>query len=242
MHLEFLVEKGVSGGRGRNMRMCNMMAIALSPLLFIIGSFAFGTRFQELPPTIGAYTLHGGEWQVGLGLGFPLPFSSFWTMSGSIAYGITDNLQAGIGIGYGLLPGPSPASYSSYSLSSKLRWPFSQNFDLSFPISVSFLDTGAGTSFSDIYTGVVFSMKTGLGFILHGGWGLGYAKTGFYVGSPYGMADIDILPTLKVVAGFSLMPISLSVDLWLRIATFLDVAFTFNPRALWFGLTGYIRF
>jgi hypothetical protein len=222
------------------MRMLKIISIALFPL-FIVGPFTLGASFQEIPPTIGAYTLQNGEWQVGLNLGLPLQSPNYWTMSGSIAYGITDRLQASIGIGYGLLPGPSP-SYTSYSLSGKLRWSFPKNFDLAFPISISFLDTGAGTSFSGIYSGVVFSMKTGLGFTLHGGWGLSYSKTGFYWGSPYGMADIDILPTLKVVAEFSLRPISLSVDLWLRTLDFLDIAFTFRPLPLWLGLATYVRF
>jgi hypothetical protein len=210
-------------------------------VLFITGLSSFGASFQEAPPIIGAYTLRGGEWQIGLGIGLPLRSPEYWAMSGSVVYGFTDQLQAAIGIGYGRLPGPSPF-YSNYSLSGKLRWPLSQNFDLAFPVSISFLDAGAGTSFSGIYSGVVFSMKTGLWFTLHGGWGLGYSKTGFYWGSPYGMADIDLLPTLKLVTQFSLMPVSVDANLWLRPLNFLDIAFGFSPLSLWLGLAVYVRF
>jgi len=222
------------------MRKKKVLAVVLM-LIFVIGVSSFGTSFQEAPPIIGAYTLRGGEWQIGLGIGLPLRSPEYWAMSGSVAYGFTDQLQAAIGIGYGRLSGPSPF-YSSYSLSGKLRWPLSQNFALAFPISISFLDTGAGTSFSGIYSGVVFSMKTGLGFTLHGGWGLGYSKTGFYWGSPYGMADIDLLPALKLVTQFSLMPVSLDANLWLRTSNFLDIAFSFSPLSLWLGLAVYVRF
>jgi len=221
------------------MRISKISYIAL--VVFIAEVFGSGASFQEVPLIIGAYTLHGGQWQIGFGIGFPLRSPEYWASSGSLAYGITDRLQAALGVGYGRLSGPSPY-YSSYSLSGKLRWSFSKNFDFAFPISVSFLDIGAGTSLSGIYSGVVFTMKTGLGFTLHGGWGLGYSKTGFYFGSPYGMVDVDVSPTAKIVAEFSFRPISISVNLWLRTLNFLDLAFSFGPLSLWLGLAVYIRF
>jgi len=220
------------------MRISKILYIAL--VIFIAEVFGSDASFQEVPPIIGAYTLPGGQWQIGLGIGLPLQSPEYWASSGSVAYGITDRLQVAVGIGYGRLSGPSPF-YSSYSLSGKLRWPFSQNFDFALPVSISFLDTSAGVSFSGIHSGIAFSMKTGLGFTLHGGWSLGYSKTGFYWGSPHGMVDLDISPLSKIIAEFSFRPLSISVNLWLRTLDFLDIAFTFSPLSLWLGLAVYIR-
>jgi hypothetical protein len=76
--------------------------------VLVAGVLGSGASFQEVPPIIGAYTLRGGEWQIGLGIGLPLRSPEYWATSGSVAYGFTDQFQAAIGIGYGRLSGPSP--------------------------------------------------------------------------------------------------------------------------------------
>lgn len=199
-----------------------------------------GAPFREVPPTIGAYTLRGGEWQIGAGLGLPLASPNYWVASVSLGYGISHWFQAGIAVSYGVQPGPPPA-YMVYSGHAKLRLPLGANLELGIPFGCSFVDRGAGTEFGSVGSGAVASMGMGAGLTLHGGADLGVTKGGWYA-RPYAIADFDILPNLKLVGELGIIPPSVTIGAWIRLLDFLDVQLVLAPLALAVTAGVYLRF
>lgn len=210
-------------------------------LLTALTATAWAAPFREVPPTIGAYTLRGGEWQVGAGLGLPLAALNYWVASVSLAYGISNWFQAGIAMSYGVQPSP-PSAYMTYSGYAKLRLPLGAGIDLGIPFGFSFVDRGAGTEFGSVQSGAVASMRMGAGLTLHGGANLGATKGGGWYARPYAIADFDILPNLKLVGELGIIPLSVTISAWIRLLDFLDVELTLAPLAL--AVTGsvYLRF
>ena len=203
-------------------------------------SLVLGAPFREVPPTIGAYTLRGGEWQMGAGFGLPLASPSYWVASVSLAYGITHWFQAGIAMSYGVQPGPPPA-YMVYSGHAKLRLPLGTNIELGIPFGFSFVDRGPGIEFGSARSGAVASMGMGAGLTLHGGADLGVTKGGGWYARPYAIVDLDILPNLKLVGELRIIPPSVTIGAWIRLLDFLDVQLVLAPLAL--AVTGgvYLR-
>jgi len=191
-----------------------------------------GAPFREVPPTIGAYTLRGGEWQIGAGLGLPLASPNYWVASVSLAYGIGNWFQAGIAMSYGVQPSPRSA-YMTYGFSAKLRLPLGATLDLGIPFGFSFVDWRPGIQFGSVQIGTVASVRMGAGLTLHGGATIGGIMGGWYV-RPYVIADFDLLPNLKLVGEFGFIPLSVTIGAWMRVLPFLDVKLALAPLGLSF--------
>lgn len=202
-----------------------------------------GVPFQEAPPTSGihrptAYTLRGGEWQIGGEMGFRLFPQEYVTSSVTVAYGLAPWFQMGVSLGHSIAAVPGVLTYAA---SAKFRVPLGEGFDLGVPFGVGFQDRGFGTEFGYLQGGVVVSMRLGE-FTLHGGTTLGLRKEqGSYL-QPYVVADFDLLPNLKLVGELGLIPVSVAAGAWLRLAAVVDVKLSFLPMAASVRAGVYLRF
>ncbi len=200
-----------------------------------------GAPFHEKPPIIGAYTLRGGEWQLGAGFGLPLASPNYWVASVSLAYGISHWFQAGIAMSYGVQPGWSP-TYMVYNGRAKFRLPLGTNLELAVPFGLSFLDRGEGIEFGSVWSGAVASMRMGGGLTVHGGVDLGVMKGGGWYAGPYAMIDFDILPNVKVMGELEISPPSVTLSVWTRPLDFLDVQLALAPFGFSVATGVYLRF
>jgi len=188
---------------------------------------------------IGAYTLRGGEWQIGVGMGLPLAAPNFRAASVSLAYGISNWFQVGMAMSYAVQPGLPPA-YMTYSGHAQLRLPLGGGLDLGIPFGLSFVETRAGIEFGYVRSGAVASMRMGAGLTVHGGAAVGAVMGGWYL-HPYAIADFDLLPSLKLVAEFGFVPLSVTIGAWLRVLPFLDVRLAVAPLTAYFTGGLYLR-
>lgn len=220
-----------------------MKALAASGC--VLGWLALGLGagvppFRDLPPVIGAYTLRGGEVQVGAGIGAHLGVPpTYLTGSVGIAVGIAGWFQVGIGVTSGGQPG-SPLS-RVYSGGAKLRLALGGGLDLGVPLGFSFVDRGMGTEFGYVQTGLLASARLGGGLTLHAGANLGLSKVGTYAGL-YSLVDFDLLPNLKLVGALGVSPLSVSLSAWFRPLRWLDVELAFAPLGLTLRGNVYARF
>ncbi len=191
-------------------------------ILAATGVPGLGLGFQEVPPTHGAYTLRGGEWQIGL----PYVLAP---LAVSVEYGITDHVQIGVA--------PILAALGYLNLGGKLRIPLGPSLDMGVPFGVGLYPDPIGFIWS---TGAVLSLGLGGGFTVHGGVGLGMVQQLHIL--PYAIADFDLLPNLKLVGELGLMPVSLAIGAWVRVLPFLDVKLALNPLVLSFTGGLYLRF
>ncbi|MGC8963741.1 MAG: hypothetical protein ACP5LK_07330 [Candidatus Bipolaricaulaceae bacterium] len=223
------------GYRQGGLAMCVVLG-----LLACTAALTMGASFRDVPPTIGAYTLRGGEWQIGVGMGFLfLPMS--YDASVSVAYGITSWFMAGIAVSHGVQPGPPPA-YMSYDFSAKLRLPLGSALDLGLPLGAWFYDEGYGIAAGGLGSGAVLSLKMGAGLTVHGGAAVGTVRAKGWYFQPYIIADFDLLPNLKLVGEVGLLPVSVAVGAWLRVLDFMDLKLALAPLALSFTGGLYLRF
>jgi len=198
-----------------------------------------GASFREAPPTHGlfqatAYTLCGGEWQLGGEIGFHLLAQEYGTSSLSVEYGLAPWFQMGISLGHSM-------TAMTYSASAKLRLHLGEGFDLGLPFGIGFQDQEYGILFGYLQGGVVASVRMGE-FTLHGGMDAGFTrKEGGFFYNPWASVDLDILPNLKVVGELALRPLSAAVGTWLRLFPFLDVKIALAAPALSLTLGLYLR-
>lgn len=208
----------------------------------VVGGLCGGVPpFRDVPPVIGAYTLRGGEVQVGAGSGVQLGFPpSYLTASVGAAVGVTSWFQVGMGLTYGVQPG-SPLPSIAYSGGAKLRLVLGGGVDLGFPLGGGFLDRGMGTEFGYLQVGAVATARLGGGLTLHAGADLGLSRVGTYAGL-YSLVDFDLLPNLKLVGAVGFSPLRVSMSAWLRPLRWLDVEVALAP--LIFAVSGriYARF
>lgn len=198
-----------------------------------ITSLGSAASFGEVPPTIGAYTLRGGEWQIGGGMGFRLPAQEYLTSSLSVAYGLAPWFQMGISLGHSM-------AAMTYTASAKFRLHLGEGFDLGLPFGIGFQDQGYGILFGYLQGGVVASVRMGE-LTLHGGMAAGYTREGFSIFNPWASVDLDILPNLKAVGELALRPLSAAVGTWVRLFPFLDVKLALAAPALSLTLALYLR-
>ena len=194
-----------------------------------------GAPFQEAPPTTGvyrstAYTLRGGEWQIGLGFVLTPLAVSVAPLVMSVEYGITDHLQIGVA--------PIQAVLGQLNLHSKLRIHLGSRLDMGIPFSLWLYSDPIGFTWG---TGAVLSLRLGGGIAFHGGLNMGVVRELFYV-SPYTIADFDVLPNLKLVGELGLIPVSMAVGMWVRPLPFLDVKLGLAPIPLSIIAGLYLQF
>lgn len=209
------------------------MALACAFLPF---KAAGAPSFRDVPPTIGAYTLRGGEWEVGASTGIQFAVPSSYFIGVSMTYGITNWFQAGIGGTYSILTGPYPP-YIVFSGHAKLRLPLGTDLNLGIPFHFSFLDSGEGIAFSYVQSGAIASLRTVWGLTFHAGAILGLSRGGFHIG-PYALVDIDLQPNLKV----GIFPLGLAINVWIRLLDILDVELALAPLGLMVNGGVYLRF
>ncbi|HPD06867.1 MAG TPA: hypothetical protein PLC08_03190 [Candidatus Bipolaricaulis sp.] len=197
-----------------------------------ITSLGSAASFREVPPTIGAYTLRGGEWQIGGEMGFRLLAQEYLASSLSVEYGLAPWFQMGISLGQSM-------AVMTYSASAKFRLHLGEGFDLGLPFGIGFQDQEYGTLFGYLQGGVVASIRMGE-LTLHGGMAAGFTREGFFY-NPWASADLDILPNLKAVGELALRPLSAAVGTWLRLFPFLDVKIALAAPALSLTLGLYLR-
>ena len=226
----------------RRIAVAMSVAIVLAVAWVAVG---IGASFQEAPPTTGvysetAYTLRGGEWQIGAGTtgttflgGIELDSTSL-----SLMYGITNRLQ--VGITYRRQFSASPPFI--YDFSTKFDLPLGVDMDLGVPFSIASYETDAGvTTFGELRSGAVLSLRVSPGFTLHGGIAFGFLRPGFLF-QPYGIVDFDVLPKVKLVGELGLMPMSVAAGMWLRPLDFLDLKLAVSPVTPSFIVAFYLRF
>jgi len=196
-----------------------------------------GVPFREAPPTTAvyhatAYTLRGGEWQIGGEMGFRLLAQEYETASLSVAYGLAPWFQVDISLGHSM-------AVMTYSASAKFRLHLGEGFDLGLPFGISFQDQDYGIQFGYLQGGVVASVRMGE-LTLHGGMGAGFTREGFFY-NPWASVDLNILPNLKVVGELAFRPLSAAAGIWLRLFPFLDVKVALAAPALSLTLGLYLR-
>jgi hypothetical protein len=224
-----------------NRRLSGLLVVTVV-LGFLVGSArtTWAASFREVPPTIGAYTLRGGEWQIGadmeVGLETLPEGISLETYGLSVAYGVTNQFQAGIASHTQFVGGA--VRYLRFS--AKLRLSFGADLDLGVPFGVGFYDVGEGIQLGLVNSGAVLSLRVGRDVAFHGGLALGISPQ-FYV-SPYGIIDFDLLPNIKLVGELGLIPLSAAVGAWIRLLDFLDVKLALTPVPLSFTGGLYLRF
>ncbi len=204
-------------------------------LLTVIAAFGMGAPFRDVPPTIGAYTLRGGEWQIGAVMGFASVPLEYRATSVSVAHGITGWFDVGIAVSHGAQP---PFAYMTYAFSAKLRLPLGPGLDLGVPVGVGFQDRLMGIEFHYLQGGAVVSSRVGA-LTFHGGATVGAVKgAGWYL-HPYAIADYDVLPSLKLAAELSGIPVSVAIGVCLRLLDFMDLKLAVTPPAL--SVTGGVN-
>lgn len=186
-------------------------AIAAVTVLAVAIIPGYGASFREVPAIIGAYTLRGGEWQIGADLNVglaTLPDGITVDAYGpSVTYGVTDWFQVGIGYCVSLQAEQSRI----YAFSAKLRLPLGPGLDLGLPFAAAFQDRGFGREFGYLQSGAVVSAKIGAGPTVHGSAALGFGRDqGFYF-QPHVIVDFDLLPNLKLVGELGLIPVSVAL-------------------------------
>ncbi len=209
-------------------------------LLACTANLGIGAPFREVPPTIGAYTLRGGEWQIAGEMGLLLSPPSYSRAGISVAYGLTPWVQMTIAMGHGVAADPQ-FSYLTYATSAKFRLTFGPFLDLGIPLGVWFTDSGMGTQFGAVHSGSTLTARVGRKLTLHGSVIIGFARQGFFYGLE-GSVDLDLLPNLKLVAELGLLPFALTFDVWLRPLSFVDLKLTVTPLALSVVGGVYLRF
>jgi hypothetical protein len=224
---------------GGEMKKTTLVILGIG-LLVAVGASGAAQGFAEVPPTIGAYTLRGGEWQIGVAMGFTAVPLAYRAATISVAYGITGWLDFGIAVVHGVQPGLFP-TYMVYTSQAKLRLSLGEGLDLGIPLGLSFVDYGEGIMFGSVHSGAVASMRMGATLTLHGGATLGIARGGWPYVLPYAIADFDLLPNLKLVGEFGFIPLSATIGMWMRVLPFLDVTLSLNPLAPWFTAGLYLR-
>ncbi len=205
-----------------------------------------GAPFHEKPPIIGAYTLRGGEWQLGgvMWWGLSAP-PGYVASSLTVAFGLSPWFQVGLGVTYGIESSPA-VPYMAYSGHAKVRLPLGAGLDLGIPLAFSFVDRGTGMEFGFVQGGIAASIRVGTALTIHAGGEFGRNRYGTYM-TAHGMVDLDIWPNLKVVGELevsrpriSLPSVTLSV--WTRPLDFLDVQLALAPLGLSVATGVYLRF
>ncbi len=208
--------------------------------LGIVGVLALGASFQDVPPIIGAYTLRGGEWQIGGSLWFSLASPGLLT-SLNLDYGLTPFLQAGLEIASGWAP-DTDFPYMAYKGEAKWRLSLWPGLDLAFLVAGVFDERGIGLEFGSLGLSVLASGRLGANLTLHSGVSLGLARTGTFFAPPYLMVDFDLAPNLKFVGELSVIPLNVVLSTWIRAFPFLDLQVRIAPLALWLQGAVYLRF
>lgn len=137
---------------------------------------AWGASFREIPPVAWAHTLHGGELLLGTTLF--LSFGGHASYALEVAFGLTNDLQVGLGWTYGWL---GNRDFLAWTLGGKGRLNLGSNLALGFPVSVSFLEEQhMGIAFGHLSGGAVVSLRMG-DLALHGELDLFHTRYGSFM-------------------------------------------------------------
>ncbi len=154
--------------------------------IVLLARLGSGAPFAEVPPVLGAYTLRGGEMQIGLGMQLALFPRAYGSAGLSVDYGLTPWLQLGATL--------TASPYMGYTASGKVRLDLGPGICVGIPMGVSFVDAGFGIEFGWLSCVPVLSTKVG-GLGLHGAFGLALSRLGTGFVSWF-MADLDLRPTV----------------------------------------------
>ena len=225
-------------------RRLTMTAIVAAILTVAWVAEGIGASFQKAPPTTGAYsetayTLRGGEWQIGAGISVtPLPGGiELDSSSLSLTYGITNHLQ--VRIMYRAQFSVSPPFIYDFSI--KLDLPLGENIDLGVPLNVVAYNTIMGAiTLSGVRSGAVLSLRVSPSLALHGGMLFEFPPKSFVI-RPYGIVDFDVFPGVQLVGEAAVMQGIVAAGIWLRPLDFLDIKLAMRP-GMPFAITFYLQF